>query len=212
MMEHQICNLYCQPVTLVRVGVDGVADFFDSEIKKKQPQPLSNTETNTNLYNYHNDSNVFELYDELKPLGDEILKACNFVYQEILNHDSDLRITNAWFNECGINGGQALHNHVNSVLSGTVYLRTDENTQIEFLNRHIVSNVTNQIIDEPNQLKENSYGYYYHKKYATFSVREGDCMIWESYLRHGYTNNKTPNRLSLSFNLFPNNLNCLYKI
>ena len=212
MMEHQICNLYCEPVTLVRVGVDGVADFFDGEVKKKQPQALSNTETNINLCNYHNDSNVFELYDELKPLGNELLKACNFVYQEILNHDSDLRITNAWINECGIDGGQAFHNHVNSVLSGTVYLRTDENTNVEFGNRNGFSNTFNQIVDEPNQDRENRYGYYYHRKHATFSVREGDCMIWPSYMKHGYNNNKTPNRLSLSFNLFPNNLNCLYKI
>jgi uncharacterized protein (TIGR02466 family) len=210
-MEHKICNLYCQPVTAIKLDVKGIAEFFETYIKPENPNPELNSLLQTNLANYHNKENIFELYPHLKSLEDNILKSANFVYQEILNHDSDLRITNAWINECGIGGEQGFHNHCNSVLSGTVYLKTNNYTNIQFLNKHLTSDIVNQIVDNPNQQKENKYGYYYHREIATFNVGEGDCLIWPSYLKHGYTNNQTPGRLSLSFNLVPTNLNCLYK-
>lgn len=209
-MKHSICNLLSQPVTSLQVNVDGIADFFENKIK---PNVKGSSESISQKYitNYCNNENVFKLYDELKPLGQEILNACNFVYQEILNYDSDLRFTNVWINECEVGGGQAFHNHCNSVLSGTVYLRTDEHTNIQFHNRFQTSDVVCQLTDNPNQKKENKFGYYYHNDTAKFIVQTGYCMIWPSYLVHGYDNNQTPSRLSLSFNTLPNNLNCLYK-
>lgn len=211
-MQHQICNLFCQPVTLISINIDGVVDFFEKVIKKNNPKEFLNSASNTNLANYHNDENIFEIYDELKSLEKDILAACNFVYQDILNYDSDLKITNAWINECQIRGGQEYHNHCNSIISGTVYLRTDENTNIIFLNRHIMSDTVAQLNDVPNQEKNNKYGYYYHSDMAKFNVQAGDCLIWPSYLRHGYKDNQTPNRLSLSFNTIPTKLNSLYKL
>ena len=210
-MKHIICNLFSQPVTLVQVNVEGIADFFENTIKPNV-KGCSEGKSQKHLTNYHNDENVFELYDELNPLGQDILNACNFVYQEILNHDSDLRFTNAWINECEVGGEQGLHNHCNSVLSGTVYLRTDEHTNIQFPNRFKTSDIVCQLTDDFNQERENQFGHYYHKDTATFTIRTGDCMIWPSYLMHGYDNNQTPGRLSLSFNTLPNSLNCLYKL
>jgi len=211
-MQYQIANLYCQPVTLFKVNVEGVAEFFETVIKPKFPNQERETHSQGNLANYHNEENIFEIYDELKPLKKELLDAAHFVYQEILNYDNELRFTNAWINECGIGGYQDNHNHCNSVLSGTVYLRTDENTNIVFPNQHYSSNIVPHISNDPNQEKENKYGYYYHKSTATFHVSDGDCMIWPSQLPHGYRNNQTPGRLSLSFNLFPTKLNCLYQV
>jgi len=210
-MKHVICNLFSQPVTLTEVNVEGIADFFENTIKPNV-KGCSEGKSQIHLTNYHNTENIFELYDELKPLGQEILSACNFVYQEILNYDSDLRFTNAWINESEVGGEQGLHNHCNSALSGTVYLRTDENTNIEFPNRFTTSDTVCQLTDDPNQERENKFGHYYHKDTATFTVQTGYCMIWPSYLKHGYSENKTPRRLSLSFNTLPNHLNCLYKL
>jgi len=185
--------------------------FLKVLLKKNNPKEFLNTASNTNLANYHNDENIFEIYNELQSLERDILAACNFVYQDILNYDSDLRITNAWINECNVGGAQETHNHCNSILSGTVYLRANQDTDIVFLNRHITSDTVTQLADFPNQKKNNKYGYYYHSDMARFNVREGDCLIWPSHLKHGYKDNQTPNRLSLSFNTIPTKLNCLYK-
>lgn len=211
-MKHQIANLFCQPVVAVRVNVNGVAEFFDKVIKPKFPNQELNTFSQQNLANYHNEENIFEIYDELKPLEIELLNASNFVYQKVLNYDEDLKITNAWINECSIGGFQDIHNHCNSILSGTVYLRTDVNTHIVFANQHCSSNIVPHILNNANQERENEYGYYYHRTSATFNVTNGDCMIWPSQLPHFYRNNQTPGRLSLSFNLFPTKLNCVYQI
>jgi len=96
----------------------GVTSFFDTVIKPSQGRRNSDGTENYRaaLLHYHNDQNVFEIYEELKDLGERILTAANFVYQDVMNHDTELRITNAWFNECEAGGRQLMHNHCNSVL------------------------------------------------------------------------------------------------
>lgn len=212
-MKHQICNLYCEPVVLFKIdGTDYARTFFDEVVKNTTEKTNPYSQTNHNLINYHNQQNVFEIYEELKEIRDHILEKSNYFYKNILNHDSNLKLTQAWFNECGIDGSQSMHNHSNSVISGTLYLRTDKNTNIEFSNKHIVCDNFNQLYDKPNTERENEHGYYYHLNLATFYPKEGDCLFWPSYLKHGYEKNKTPNRLTLSFNLIPETLNCLYKL
>ena len=73
-MKHIICNLFSQPVTLVQVNVEGIADFFENTIKPNV-KGCSEGKSQKHLTNYHNDENVFELYDEPNPLGQEIGRA-----------------------------------------------------------------------------------------------------------------------------------------
>jgi len=209
-MNHQTVGLFAQPVTRIDLEVDGVANFFDTVVKP------NGGETNVgggfgdrHLVHYHNKENVFVVYDELKDLGDRITEAANFVYTEVMNHKSDLFITNAWFNECSVGSSQFLHTHGNSVLSGTLYLRTDENTFIQF-QRPGASQVQNTLDDNPDTDRDNKYGYNFHFHTCTFTVGNGVCLFWPSYMKHGYHNNQTPNRLSLSFNMMPKSFNSMY--
>jgi len=229
-MEHDIANLLAQPVTriVLKQNNSEIGHFFDTRVKsnlkivtqnnceKTIAAPIESEMQKTShdkvaLTHFHNDENVFEIYRELKYLKHDILKAVNFVYQDVLNHTSNLVITNAWFNECEVGGSQFAHNHSNSVISGTYYIRTDENTNIDFRNRYSTSNTTSTIVDEPSVKKENKFNYNYHSPIARLSVRSGDCLIWPSHLLHGYVNNETPGRLSLSFNCIPETWNTLYK-
>lgn len=210
-MNHQTIGLFAQPVTCIDLEVDGVAKFFDTVIKGSGGE--SNQDHgfgDTGLVHYHNETNVFKLYDELKDLGDRIVDAANFVYTEVMNHKSDLFITQAWFNECQVGSSQFMHTHGNSVLSGTLYLRTDENTHIQFETPLGICNVANTLSDVADIDRENNYGYNFHFQHCNFNVGNGVCLFWPSYMKHGYHNNQTPNRLSLSFNLMPKSFNSMY--
>jgi len=209
-MNHQTIGLFAQPVTRIDLDIDGVAKFFDTVVKSNGGSTnIDGGYGDQGLVHYHNTENVFKVYDELAELGDRITEAANFVYTEVMNCQSDLFITNAWFNECEIGSSQFMHNHCNSVLSGTLYLRTDENTDIQF-QRPGSSEVQNILEDSPDTDRDNKYGYNFHFPTCTFNVGNGVCLFWPSYMKHGYHNNQTPNRLSLSFNLMPKSFNNLY--
>ncbi|MDH3748092.1 MAG: putative 2OG-Fe(II) oxygenase [Gammaproteobacteria bacterium] len=212
-MKHQTIPLFALPVTRIDVDCDGIAEFFDSVVKPSKGR--SNTDGTTGyatpLIHYHNDQNVFDIYDELKDFGDRILEASNFVYRNVMNHDTELRITNAWFNECDVGGRQYMHNHCNSAISGTIYLRTDQHSYLQFHSPYGMNDFGNLLLDEPNTKRPNQFGYSHHFKIVTYKVEDGACLFWPSHLRHGYTENLTPQRLSLSFNFLPTTFNCVYK-
>ena len=210
-MKHQTIGLFASPVTRIDFDVNGIAQFFDTVVKPNGGR--SNEDRgfgDPGLMHYHNHDNVFKVYDELKDLGNEILNAANFVYQDVLNHKSKLFFTNAWLNECEVGSSQFMHTHGNSVLSGTLYIRTDENTDIQFQTPFGISEVSNILDDVADTEKDNKFGYNYHFKDCTFSVQNGVCLFWPSYMKHGYHNNQTPNRLSLSFNMMPESFNSMY--
>jgi len=212
-MKHATFPLFALPITDIKIECDGVAEFFDSVVKPSKGRGNTDgTSTyRTPLVHYHNDLNVFEIYDELKDLGRRIQEAANFVYRDVMNHDSELRVTNAWFNECAVGGRQYMHNHCNSVISGTLYLRTDGNTDLQFQSPYGLNDFGNLLLDEPNINRPNKFGYGYHFKMAKYNVSNGTCLFWPSHLRHGYSENRTPGRLTLSFNLLPVTFNCVYK-
>lgn len=212
-MNHNIIGLFPQPLTKIKIDVSGIGKFFDQNVRD-DVKGYNNTKVSSDqgLKHFHNDDNVFEIYSELKPLGETILNAANYTYQTILNHDTTLRFTNAWFNECAIGSEQFLHNHCNSIVSGTLYLRTDENTCIHFISPFRNSEFSPSIVDIPNMKRNNNFGYTFHHDIVTLSVFTGDCLFWGSHMKHGYPPNKTPGRLSLSFNLIPTTFNSTYKI
>lgn len=222
-MKHQVLGLFAQPLSRVDIDTTGVVEFFEEKIKPTiKPMINEGNGNHHGLKHYHCNSpkegwpgsvtNVFNAYPELKWLEDSIVKAANFAYQNICNYSEELHITDAWFNECDIGSGQFWHNHCNSVFSGTLYLRTDEHTEIEFQSPFGTSDYANTLLNTPNLNKENEFGYNFHFEYCGVPVSDGACLFWPSYIKHGYQNNQTPNRLSLSFNLMPNNFNCLYNL
>ena len=82
-MKHHTLPLFASPVTQLEIDLQGVTSFFDTLIKPSQGRRNSDGTENyrTALLHYHNDQNVFEIYEELKDLGERILTAANFVYR-----------------------------------------------------------------------------------------------------------------------------------
>lgn len=212
-MQHQVIPLFALPVTRLTLDHTGIGQFFDDVVKTSQGRSNidGTTKYKTPLQHYHNEANVFELYEQLQDLGDRVLDAARFVYRDVMNHESDLRVTNAWFNECGVGGRQYMHNHCNSVLSGTLYLRVDENSYLQYQTPYGMNDFGNLLLDEPNTKRPNRFGYGHHFNTVTIPVKSGECLFWPSHLRHGYTENLTPGRLTLSFNFLPTEFNCVYK-
>lgn len=220
-MNHKVVGLFAQPVTKIdSIDITGITEFFDSTIKKnadldevdQNGYPTHCAYPDNNLIHYHNRQNVFKIYKELENLEDQLTSAASFVYQKVLNYDSGMRITNAWFNECGVGGYQHHHNHSNCVMAGTLYLRTGSDTIIQFEKNTSTSDVTNTIIDNSNLDRENEYGYTFHYEMVSLPVNDRDCLFWPAYLKHGYPPSQTDGRLSLSFNLIPNKLTSMYLI
>ena len=210
-MKHNCFDLFPIPLFNTNIDTTGVVKLFNNKIKSKG---VDNKQC-ISLLHYHNTENVFDLYKELEPLHQRILDASNFYYKNVLNHhqSGDLKVTNAWFNLCQLGGYQQKHSHANSIISGTLYLSVDANTNITFCSPYNVSNnVSNVMSDEPDYNTPNEFNYHYHYGTVTLGASPGDLLLWPSYLNHGYDNNRTPNRLTLSFNMIPSYFNNDYKL
>ena len=73
---------------------------------------------------------------------------------------------------------QKTHNHANCTLSGTLYLRTGEDSAIEFFSMFSQSNdLMPCILDHPDGEKENQFGYQFHSNMITLFVNDGDCLF-----------------------------------
>ena len=215
-MKWNTVGLFATPLVKIELeDTEKAKQYFFSNIHK-----VSNREANVEgapesngLFHFHHHTSVFEVYPDLKWLQIKIEEAGNFAYRELLNYKKSgpLKITNAWFNLCDVGASQSMHSHANSLLSGTLYLKTDSNSRIKFY--HPLTSISQhpEIFDKPAESK-NKYGLRYHHREIIVDVSAGECLFWPSQLQHGYVNNLTPQRLSLSFNLMPEYLNNIYQV
>lgn len=214
---HKVVIMFPIPLISLKVGVEGIYDFFNKEIRHRDDKITRDNEHNKNLTHWYNDSNVLYEYKELATLREEIEAGANFAYKDVLNYkkSGDMKVVQSWFNLAQVGATQFPHNHVNSVMSGTLYINVDDNSYLSFFSPYIDQyggvTVKNVLEDMPSE-EENALDYHFHKNILGYRVKEGDCLYWSSFLRHGYSENRTPNRLTLSFNLIPEKFNFLYNI
>ncbi len=206
-------SLFALPVIAVEMGdVSAVRDFFNARIRD-QTDPKVRKQTSGLITHYHSGANVFEIYPELKAIGARVEEAGTHVYREILNYKKSgpMRAKGAWFNVCDVGGVQPRHNHANCLLSGTLYLNADERTTIRFHSPSSVFATHAELHDQPDEAP-NPHGFMFHYQHANVSVKNGDCLFWPPQMLHSYDDNKTPDRLTLSFNLLPEYLNSIYQL
>ena len=211
-MQWQAASLFATPVfKLAFENAPLAKKFFDENLKDTSEKDIKDQQGV--LSHYHSRHNIFSIYPELKWLEKQIEKAGNLVYQDLMNFKKSgpMRITNAWFNLCEVGGSQPAHNHVNCLLCGTLYLHTDANTKIYFHHPQKTDSHHAELFDSPDTTP-NEHGLSFHQQESQIDVNAGDCLFWPSRLMHGYSQNKTPGRLSLSFNMMPEKLNVDYQI
>ena len=109
-------------------------------------------------------------------------------------------VKNIWGNLTIPDGGQGIHNHANSVVSGIIYLTDpNETNHTTFIRNNMFSGYA--------FLQHRVKGKFtpYNRNEIEFDVaKQGDMVLFPSYLNHFVKDNNTSNnRITLSFNSFP---------
>lgn len=118
-------------------------------------------------------------------------------YLKIVN--TQFYFLNSWIVKHHPNDWAQPHHHINSLLSGVYYLKTEKNSgDINFIKNYKEQNVFPLTIT-PNYSEYN----YSNSKHYNFKPKVGDLIIFPSTLMHEVTINKSNNiRYSLAFNVF----------
>ena len=115
--------------------------------------------------------------------------------KEVFESDQKLKVTQSWLNNLNPDGQHLFHYHPNSVLSGVFYIKSENNSSpITFING-----------TKPQyQLSMTGKGNQYNHSSYDFPCVEKILILFPSYINHCVSRNVTSsNRISLSFNTFP---------
>lgn len=115
-------------------------------------------------------------------------------------YESDLIVTDYWFNMCQKDGWQHLHDHCNAAFSGTYYINFSEFSHSKF---HVANPHVQMSSFEPILVLEKTTSTDWNNDTMEINHEEGDLVLFPSWLRHGYPANKEAGRVSLSFNVLP---------
>ena len=208
-MIWEAAPLFPSPLIRIRIeDTDGVRAYFHDRVKGE----ASARDSQGGLDHYHSRGGLWEAHPDLLPLRNTLERAGDFAYRELLNYrdSGPVRLTGAWFNLCGLGASQPPHAHTNALLCGTLYLHADAHTHLDFHHPASLPSAHPELHDTPSDAP-NPHGLGFHKRVSRIRVATGDCLVWPAALRHGYSDNRTPDRLSISFNMMPDRLNVDYQ-
>jgi uncharacterized protein (TIGR02466 family) len=184
---------------------------YESRIKIKdlcfdiiKRNSFSKNKDSNNLYHYCNTNkeNLLNL-EQFKWFEEKISTFAADYIENILGYElkDGVVITDCWMNLCQNNGDQFLHNHGNSFISGTYYVNfnPDVHGKLKFQNKNMMSGMNSAPYLELT-IKKNTK---YNSGGAIMNYNEGDVLLWQSHLIHGYSGNNSDNRISISFNIMP---------
>ena len=193
-MEGGIYPLFSKPVysKVIDIDVDKIIplieEFKFNSIRNgaNNIAAADNSSASTNKYVLKN--------KKLKFLKDKLMEEFYLYSSDVLKYTNKFNITTSWFTKC--EGGQSsnFHNHNNCMLSGVLYLTTDENC----------GNIKFQNFDDKRYLiHKEEYNVYNSIDYS-FKPSEGLLLIFPSEMWHRIEENKSDiTRHSLAFNLTP---------
>jgi len=125
-----------------------------------------------------------------------IQEQLNDFVTRIMSIDNKLFPTLSWVNRAPKGTSHYRHKHVNSIISGVLYL-SDNPTPIEFYND--ISIVTQPLTFKPKEFNP------FNTHINMIEVKKGTLLLFPSYLEHGVGRNiQEHDRLSLSFNTWVN--------
>lgn len=119
----------------------------------------------------------------------------------------------AWVNRYEGNHEHEVHNHVNSLVSGTYYVKTKDTQPIKFFNPNMTGDfavrpAVNSVIDLgiPNTKFWGTSG---TQADVQITPQEGEFLLWPSYMMHcvpraSFDQRDNYERISISFNLIHN--------
>ena len=203
-MSSTIISLFPTPITMTNIGRDFTETelqllFYDIPIKKERDvqailegKELNHQSKDRYLFDSHSDT-----LKDIRKFCEQQLK---YYLEKIEGADTDLamlRITQSWLNKTKPQEYHHSHHHLNSYLSGVLYISCLPNDGIVFNNR-----LKGMFNNMEFPLKE---GTQWNAMNIEQPVTEGDLIIFPSWVPHFVNRNETKNRerISLAFNTFP---------
>lgn len=191
--------IYIFPTTILNGSIN--RPFSDDELSVvniNKDKIYKNTGNSTSINKY-----VLE-EAEMKDLKDICLKYLDLYLKDVYkNNEIEIYITQSWINYSNKDEFHHRHYHANSFLSGVLYIDTNENDCISFINP----------VKEIIQINPVAYDFKNAGGWDVI-VKSGDIVIFPSHLDHEVPSvkaNKT--RISLGFNSFVRgNLGTLHNI
>jgi uncharacterized protein (TIGR02466 family) len=156
-----------------------------------------------NLHHYDNTSGRSFLHrKEMSEFKQWLEDQCTSFVADDLGYDLPERmiITDSWLNLCDTGGSQYPHFHTNAFISGTYYVCHEEGHAPLFF-RHPDGSTHSQapsisLLPDMDKLGKYNCDVIMHPS-------EGEVMLWQSNLTHGYSDNQKDGRVSISMNFMP---------
>ena len=185
---NDIYNLFPEPIVSYTLGREFTSIEKDALLKQDWRRAIGN-ETSKNTYVL--DKKNLEDIREFIRLS--ILDFRERVY-EFSDEETKLYITQSWMNKTMPGEFHHAHKHPNSIVSGTLYIETNDLDVIRF--------------EKPGS--DTAPWLFTPKQWNTWNcstwgvpVESGQLLLWRSYLPHSVPRTEGPNaRYSLSFNTF----------
>ena len=198
MSESQIFPIFSKPVYAKVLDIDTKKivsmleeyDFGTSGNEYTLSEGLDNTISIT--------KNLYVLDDKrFKFLKDKIMEEFYKFSRGEMKYPNEFEITTSWFTKTTKNQSCQFHNHNNCMISGILYLQTNENSgnivMQDFNNKRY-----DLAVDEQNMYNSSEWG---------IGPCDGLLLFFPSEVHHKIEKNKTDTiRHSLSFNLTPTGL------
>jgi len=110
--------------------------------------------------------------------------------------EQDFYITDSWIARTPPGGKHIVHNHPNSILSGTFYINVPKDSALLFYTEVEMFKTFKFWFDYSTETE-------YNRTVTRLPVKTSDVVIFPSWLNHGVeVNNSTDERIVIGFNCF----------
>jgi len=155
-------------------------------------------------FNQQSDDSYVLNNEKLTDLKEFCLQAVHQYQRDVLHVDQSLDIQQSWINVCGLNGNHPSHYHVNSFLSGVLFLNSarENNSPICFESPVAKHNYSIEVHPQTDDLTNT----HIPSSIDVYSQQSEPktLVIFSSLINHFVPSNKSnTNRISLAFNTFP---------
>tara|TARA_B100000941_G_C28500350_1_gene553738 strand:- start:60 stop:683 length:624 start_codon:yes stop_codon:yes gene_type:complete len=191
-MSYYIVPLFSKVFYMKQLDID--TNKITSMIDNHFESSGTNTSIDVdNITSVSTSKSILEL-ENFSDLKKQLLNELNNFFHNVMNYESEFKITTSWFTKSQTSQSSNYHNHNNSMFSGILYLQTDENSGDisfeDFNNRRYKLNV-----------KE--YNIYNCTEYQIKPI-DGLLILFPSEVHHKILkNNSNIVRHSLAFNIIP---------
>lgn len=155
------------------------------------------------LYHFDNMRGKSFLHrDEFTTLRLWMEDQCSTFVRDVMGYQlpEKMIVTDSWLNICNAGGMQYPHHHTNSYISGTYYVNHEDGHAPLFF-RHADGATHSPIQSITLEADRNNFCKY--NSDVIVHPEEGELLMWQSHLTHGYGGNQKDHRISISMNFMP---------